>query len=254
MLNVKHVGDRSNKISYLWFAAMHTRVDIVICGLTADSVELLGNKIFEKITTLGNMMNRFNPDSELSGLNLKAAYSETKVSEDLFSVIDYSLKAYESTNGLFDITIQSPNRSGFEATRIKLNHEKLSICFNLANIKIDLGGIAKGYAVDSITALLKNNDATDFLVNMGNSSVSAYGNQPFGNGWCVSLHDNSQKFILHNECLSVSGNSHLNPLHIIHPATNEYIDEGKVCTVICKTAIEGEVASTVKFIKSSVLA
>lgn len=250
--NLKYKENTNNQsIGYIWFEAMFTRVDIVICNVSEMAMRELGALVLEMIQMLERKMNRFDANSELSDVNKRAAQAFVRVSTELFDVIDYAVKAYRRTEGLFDITVHSFRncRAGVEA--IELSEADSSVHFSHPDIQIDLGGIAKGYTVDCVSKLLHEKGIADFLISFGNSSIAAYGNQPTKKGWTVALQDGSRSFNLSNQCLSVSGNSIRNPEHIIHPQTGDFVKGNTLHAIVTSTAIEGEVLSTVACIRGN---
>lgn len=250
-LKYKKSINNGQSVGYIWFEAMFTRLDIIVCNVSEVELQELGCLIQDKVHDLDNKMNRFDVRSEIAGVNNKAAQESVKISTELFDVIDYAIKAHEKTDGLFDITVHSLSGCKTGIRNIELSEVDNSIRFLNQNIRIDLGGIAKGYTVDCITKLLQEKGIVDFLISFGNSSIAAYGNQPSKNGWFVALQDGSKSFNLYNECLSISGNSIRNPEHIIHPKTGDYVTGNIQQAVVTYTAIEGEVLATIACIKGN---
>lgn len=231
---------------YMWFASMHTRVDVVVCNCNEEQAETAGGRIYREVSRLNALMNRFDPQSQLSEVNRDAFSRPVSVDETLFEVIDIGYRGYEETKGRFDITVPSypalPNAHDY----LLLNPEELSIRFLRPEVVVDLGGIAKGYAADKVAALLRESGFMDFLVNFGNSSIVASGNQPFSEGWSIRLcSGGSDCQVLKDEALSTSGNKHGEPPHILNPLTGEWIREEKEIAVRAVSALRGEIESTV---------
>ena len=240
-----------NPIGYAWFEAMHTRMDIVICNCTESEMRNACDEIYELMQDWSVRFNRHNPESEVSKLNTDARFAFVSVSQELFELIEAAVVAARETFGLFDIAVHSLNGKTSGAASIELLKAYHSIRYADSDTQIDLGGIAKGYAVDKIKQVLLERKMNDFLISLGNSSVAAHGNQPSKEGWEVALRDGSRVFKLKNECLSVSGNSEQNPQHIVHPFKGVSVGGDRQFAVVTKTAMEGDVLSTLACLKES---
>jgi len=238
-------------VGYAWFEAMHTRLDIVICNRSEADVKQACDQIYELVQDLSFRLNRHNPESEVSKLNREARFSFVPVSKELSELIEMAILANHETGGLFDIAIHSLNGKTSGANAIELVKDYHAVRFSDSDTQIDLGGIAKGYAVDQIKKLLLSRKVSDFMISFGNSSVAAHGNQPSQKGWKISLQDGSRVFNLQNECLSVSGNSELNPQHIVHPLKGIFVGGSKQYAVVTNTATEGDILSTLACLKES---
>ena len=235
-------------VLYAWFEAMHTRIDMVVCDLMElKSIELC-DRAYEEIQRISSVMNRFDPASELSNLNLCASTQYIKVSDDLFHVIKYAKESFSKTNGSFDITVQSKNDFTGGIDCIEMVEKYRSIRYSHPDVQIDLGGIAKGYALDRVVKIMLGNEVEHFLLNFGNSSIASHGNNPTGKGWKISLKDGGESYELHDEFLTVSGNNTGERKHILNPQTRKYVEGKMELAVVTSTGIEGEVLSTTKCI------
>ncbi|MDR3062340.1 MAG: FAD:protein FMN transferase [Dysgonamonadaceae bacterium] len=233
---------------------MHTRIDIALCNRPEGVCEKVIDLIYNELQDIEKTVNRFDPGSELYLLNESASVCPVIVSPGLFQIIKDCIDYYEKTSGCFDITVNSLDsyRDGIQGIVCKdLNN---SIFYENPAIKIDLGGYAKGYALDKCVGILRENGITDALVNFGNSSVFALGNHPSGNGWKITLPsaDTGQDsfVILQDECLSTSGNEE-KKLHIRSPFDGQCIEAFKPVSVVTKDASSGEVFSTASFVSQA---
>ncbi len=232
-------------IMYSWFEAMYTRFDIVLIYNIEQDTSNIIEKIKNEIIRLELIANRFLPESELFFLNENAG-KQIKVSEELFYMIDYCIRYNEYTYGYFDITVNSKPFVKDNIKSVKL-FEDNSIQFLNENIRIDLNGYLKGYALDKIKNILTEENITDALLNFGNSSIMALGNHPNGNGWKISPQNNMQEVLLYNECYTTSGNEISTRKHILNPLEGKYIEGEKTISVITKKAADGEIFSTALF-------
>lgn len=130
----------------------------------------------------------FLDDSDIGRIN-NSAYNEfVKVSDDTFNIIDSGIFYGKMTDGLFDITIApivkawnintlSPHvpqaseisnlLSLVDYKNIELNYEEKSVKLKKDNMKIDLGGIAKGYIADKIIEFYKKKNVKCAIINLG---------------------------------------------------------------------------------------
>lgn len=208
---------------YSWFSAMHTRVDIIIMG-KKDKDELLCiiENIHDRIAEIESIGNCFDPSSELSQLNA-GLITKDDISHELTAILDACDHWKETTGGLFDVAVEG---------------------------RINLSGFLKGYALDAIKTILEKHGINNALINCGNSSVLAVGSQHRdGEGWRVA-NINGEQFVLHDECLTTSGNDSPERRHIINPLTHQYVEGQRMISVVTKGGAEGEVKSTVGFLSS----
>ena len=141
-----------------------TYVEVSLSGEVND-IELItiSNDIFSEIRRIEQIMSFHDPFSELSQLNkAMLAYSNRPLilSNELLQVINLAMDLYHKSVGYYDIAIAPrlvidahlPNHLGISRSNILGNSSNIKLHRNtLVNNKpicIDLGGIAKGYAVD----------------------------------------------------------------------------------------------------------
>lgn len=246
---------QGKSIFYAWFEMMHTRVDLVFCHGEETKLRSIVTDMAEELLRLENLVNRFNRGSELSRLNNKAFSCPVKVSEELFSMIQYCIDSCYKTFGYFDITVNSKNGYRDGIKNIILDDYYSTVQFLHPDIKLDLCGYIKGYALDRMKKLIQNK-VSDALLSLGNSSVMALGNHPYGKGWKIAINAQNYPYmmpksiVLHNECFTSSGNSPVNSKHIICPETGKYIENEEIISLITLEGIEGEIFSTALFAAS----
>lgn len=137
-----------------------TYVDISLNSANTDAVTLLeaSNAAFAQIQAIHDLMSFHEYGSQLSQINREALHGDVEISPAMHDVLKTALDLSAATDGLYDITIASqlvkngklpwheyaPDLGGnWKAIHL----QKDSVYFS-KNIIIDLGGIAKGYAVD----------------------------------------------------------------------------------------------------------
>ncbi|WP_299080749.1 FAD:protein FMN transferase [uncultured Paraglaciecola sp.] len=172
----------------------------------ADSVQA----VMDEMHRIDKLMSPYIPSSELSQLNRLAARSATPVSKELFELIALSVELAKETEGAFDITFASigylydyrenqkpdPRQvkqllDAINYRHIQFNATEQSISFAHPNVKIDLGGIAKGHAVDNAIEILKKRGVKHALVTAG-GDTKLLGNR-LDKPWMVGIRDPRDK-------------------------------------------------------------
>lgn len=169
-----------------------------------------GEKILEEcgsiLMDIDNKMSNTIKSSDVSKINKNAGKAYTKVSKDTYYVIKKSIEFSNISNDTFDISVgplidlwsigtdnaKVPNKEEIENilplvdySKILLNDENLSVKLSEENMKIDLGGIAKGYAADKIYDYLKSQNIKSAIINLGGNILtlgSKNNDQPFSIG------------------------------------------------------------------------
>lgn len=229
---------------------MGTRLDLIIVGYPKEKSTFLWNNIVLELERLHKMLNRFDPNSELSRINLKAKKEKVNVSNEMWEILENCKHYYLITDKLFDITLNNFSDLFFDK-------KTKSVAFPSNNFSFDLGGYAKGYAIERVKKMLLSANVQHALVNFGDSSIATIGHHPFGDCWSVSIAnpyregDILKEIELRNEDLSTSGNTPKHPKHIINPITKKFNKQMKLVSVKSKNSIEAEVLSTALMIATT---
>jgi len=197
---------------------------------------------------LNALLNRFDPSSEVSAINLAAGLHPVKVSRETFDVIAISLIISELSDGAFDVTM-GENGNWRD---IALNGKEQKIFLARKGMKIDLGGIGKGYAIEKIKRLLRADRGNKTLVDM-RSSIGA-----IGRSWKIGIVDPrlagrgasrglGVAVLDDGETLSTSG-GYEQPGHIIDPRTGQTAEQCLGVTVIAQDAAIADALSTAIFV------
>jgi len=166
--------------------------------------------VMEEMHRIDRAMSPFKPDSELSRINREAAKAPLPISEEMFGLLARSLEFSKVSQGAFDITFASVGclfdyRNGvkpteeqraaalpsFDYRHLRLDRERRTVHFARGGVRIDLGGIAKGYAVDNCIALLKERGVKQALVVAGGDS-RVLGDRR-GRPWMIGIRDPRRK-------------------------------------------------------------
>jgi thiamine biosynthesis lipoprotein len=262
--------------------AMGTQFTVVAYGRDAKYLGEVTNQVFEEIDRLDAQMSNYKPESEISALNRQGARRAVIVEPALFALIQDSLRYSRETNGAFDITVGPLMRAwgffrgqGRVPTRgelvkviesigyrhVHLDAERREVRFDRQGIELDLGGIAKGYAVDRAVAILRENGVTAALVSSGASSLYALGAPPGERAWKVNIRDPFEAgqvgdvVWLKNYALSTSGNyekfftlAGKTYAHIMDPRTGRPIENMLSSAVLAPQATQSDALSTAFFV------
>jgi thiamine biosynthesis lipoprotein len=263
-------------------AAMGAVFTIVAYGSEARYLAQVVNEAFEEIDRLDAQMSNYRPESELEGINHRAGREAVLVEPKLFQLIRDALCYSEETGGAFDVTVgplvkawgffrgqgRVPPRGELSEVlkRVGYRHLKLdpatrTIRFDTDGVELDLGGIAKGYAVDQAVEILRSNGVTSALVSSGTSSLYALGAPPSERGWKVTLRDpyKAEKVgdVVHlkNYSLSASGNYEKffqlrgkTYCHILDPRSGRPVENMLATAVLAPRAVQSDALSTAFFV------
>jgi Membrane-associated lipoprotein involved in thiamine biosynthesis len=236
-----------NEFLYVWFGAMHTRIDLLLSGNEEKQLKEVASQIASEITRLEKVGSYFDPESELSQLNRAAYGKPVNISRDLFQMLTLCKTYYEITGNLFDISIRSDKHHPQTLESLILERSNPSVRFDEKGILLDLSGFLKGFALDKIRGILEVHSVSNALINLGNSSILGLGNHPNGEGWKIQLASpeaESKSYILHNECYTTSGNETSGRKHILNPRTGTWLEGKKTVSVITRSGSLGEALST----------
>lgn len=226
-------------IAFASFEAMHTIVEIVIVGMGQNEAKSAVVNCRNLIDTLDNMFNRHNPQSTIAQINNGI---KTQVDEQTYMVLELCQAMRQATLGYFDIAALSGSN---DKPKFILNPKNHTIELCSDKTLLDLGGFAKGYALDKIKAELTQTGVKSALINFGNSSVAGIGTHPFGDAWQVGTPVNdSCSFALVDSALSVSGKAPSAKAHIVDPLSGKLCRRDEIVAVEGTSALICEVLST----------
>ncbi len=177
----------------------------------ASALSGLEEAIRDRLERINASMSVYRQESEISRFNALAAGDSMTVSEDFERVIRVSLQVYTQTGGAFDPTVKplldlwgfGPRAADPEAwcppAEKAVRHVLASVGLLLIdaskpgllgkldpNVQLDLGGVAKGFAVDALAELLEGRGIQDYLVDIG-GDVRVSGRNSGGEPWRVGL-------------------------------------------------------------------
>jgi FAD:protein FMN transferase len=214
--------------------AMGTRFNITLYAANSASAEAAAQAAFDCIDKLEDIMSDYQADSELMRLCDQPAGHPVAVSADLFKVLDRAQKLAQNSHGAFDVTVGPYVRlwrlarkrkllptsaelataaSAVGYQKLRLDRRARTVTLLVPNMRLDLGGIAKGYAADQALRLLKTRGIDRALV--AASGDMAIGNPPPGqSGWKIGItsidagtNRADQLMLLRNAGISTSGDT-----------------------------------------------
>lgn len=237
-----------------------------------------GEIVFSEAKRIENLLSKYIPESEISQLNRTG---RLKVSPETFYIIKRSKEFWQETGGAFDITVaplvdiwgfsdqkhKVPSEGLIKDTlrlvgsdKIILHEKDNMVEFKFSGMKIDLGAIAKGFALDCAVTKLKEKNISSCLINAG-GQIYALGKGPEGN-WRVAIQNPRQRQVSKiielekEESVSTSGDyeqfffdNGKRYSHILNPLTGYPADSGIFSvTIVADSGLTADALSTAVFV------
>lgn len=233
--------------------------------------------VFNEVDRLQLLLSKYQATSEISILNRTG---KLKVSPDTFYIIKKSKEFFQITNGAFDVTVaplvklwgfsshqgKLPNNEEIKSVlkligsdKIILQENDFVVEFKLSGMKIDLGAIAKGFAIDCAVKKLKEHKINNCLINAG-GQVYALG-EKFSKPWKIAVKNprklgTLETLELKDQSASTSGDyeqfffqNKKRYCHIIDPKTGYPVDtQITSVTIIANDGLTADVISTSVFV------
>jgi FAD:protein FMN transferase len=201
-------------------AAMATIYEIYCFHEDESYARQAAGAAFNLVDRLEQELSRFIENSDISRINHLVSGESVRVSPWTMECLMIARLVYQETGGAFDISLGS----GFD--NLELVSDDFIVSTHADGIRLDLGGIGKGYAVDRIAELLAEWEIQTALVHGGYSSVLALDPPANSSGWPLSLSMPRQKRDATLVTLSVrrqafSGSGIQKADHILDPRTKE---------------------------------
>jgi len=251
-------------------------------GADAKALPRIVDEAFDEVDRIDRLMSHYKPESPLSRINRDAARNPVAVDAELFDVIADAMRYNRDSAGTFDITVGPLMKAwGFfrgegrlpletelaDARRhvggrhVILNPTAHTIAFDEPGVELDLGGIAKGYAVDRVVRLFRQRQIAAALISAGGSTIYGLGAPPDRDGWEVALQDpidsGKTALTLHlkDRALSVSGSSEkffevdgVRYSHIMDPRTGSPVQGVLTVAVLTETGTAGDALDNAFFV------
>ena len=265
-----------------WFkesrGIMGTNIDVDLWDTDVIHAKGCIEEVMGEMEHINREMSPYIKTSELYQINLRAAKEPVKISQELFDLIKRSFYFSEISHGAFDITFASigyrydyrkhikPTDAQIKASLKEINYRHIhldaknrTIRFDMPGVRIDLGGIAKGYAVDKSIALLRKCGIKDAMVTAGGDSriIGDHDGRP----WMTGIKDPRNKTAsavvipLANTAISTSGDyeryfikNGVRYHHILNPRTGKSVHSTRSVTIIGPDATTTDGLSTTVFV------
>ena len=259
-------------------AHMGTQFRIILYAEDAETARRASAEAFDCIARLDATMSDYRETSELMMACKRASHEWVTVSDDLFRVLAASQRFARRSSGAFDITVGpvvqlwrrarrqnvltvskklAAARRLVGYTRLRLDAGRRAMRLQREGMRLDLGGIAKGYAADAALAVLKRHGIASALIAAGGDIV--VGDAPPGaQGWTVAVRSITaadETSMIHlrlvNAAVSTSGDAEqfveINGTrysHIIDPRTGQPLTGRRSVTVVARDGTTSDVLAT----------
>jgi len=255
--------------------ATNVQLDVCVNEETKKNIEAAYDEVWARLEEIAWRMNVYDDKSDVTKVN-NAYIDPVRIELDTYKLLQDSIYFSRLTNGAFDITVkplinlwkeakrvgQVPSPEEIARVKIMVGHKNFELMGNQyvrlinSETKIDLGGIAKGYAVDEAARIFREHGFMNFYVEAG-GDIYVGGHNCHGEPWKIGIRDprDLSKIIdvvaLKDMAVTTSGNYEQfyeiqgqRWSHILNPITG-YPQKGVVsATVIAPTAKDADALST----------
>jgi FAD:protein FMN transferase len=250
---------------------MGVQVRLAMYTTDENTAKTAAKAAFARVAVLEGVMSDYQRDSELMQLCDRAGSGPVRVSTELFEVLDCAKEVSEATDGAFDVTVgpliqlwrrsrktaKLPDPAELAAARekvgfshIKLDRKNQTIELTQPGMRLDLGGIGKGYAGDEAIRVLKEHGVASALFEAGGDIVVSSAPPDHPRGWVIATEDN-RKLTLSNAAVSTSGYTAqfveidgVPYSHVVDPHTGIGLTNQFAATIIARRGITTDALST----------
>ncbi len=239
--------------------AMGTRFELVLDAgfLPERHVYAAGEAALEEIRQVEARWSAFRSDSLLAHLQREAWHRACLIEPDDFVLLQMALGVWRASAGAFDPTRRDHDRADLGPEAIALDARHGSVSFKTRELRLDLGGIAKGWALDRAASVLRQEGIHNALLHGGSSSVLALGAPPGQAAWQVALDTgaNAPVIALRDCALGVSSQdvqlaSH-GRMHVVDPVRGTPAASELCAVVIGPCAAIADAWSTALLVQAS---
>ncbi len=273
-----YISARADTMNRYQYTQYHMGVDvrITLYALNQDVAERASHAAFERFAELDTIMSDYRPSSELMQLCIKAVGKPVHVSDDLFIVLQRSQQVADWSLGAFDITCgplvalwrkarkthELPSKQQIEAAvalvgwrNIRIDQRAHTVSLKLSSMKLDLGGIAKGYADDEAQKVLRQFGVKSAMIEAGGDIVVT-DPPPGQTGWKILVPNYTsgldQKVLtFSNTAVSTSGDTEQFVViggkrysHIVDPRSGQALTDRIEVTIVAPAGLTSDGLST----------
>ena len=259
---------------------------IVAYGARAEEVKGILEGALDEVDRIDRLASNYRPDSALSEVNRRAPHGAVHVEPELFEILSDATAYAAESGGAFDVTVgplvkawglfdgdgrvPAPQelarvRRDVGYTHLVLDAAQQTVAFDRPRVEIDLGGIAKGYAVDRVVRLLSTRGVRAALVSAGGSTIYGLGAEPGTSAWEVEVQDPldrrkvALRLPLKDRALSVSGASErffeaggVRYSHIMDPQSGRPVQGVLTVAVLAESGTASDALGTALFVAGTV--
>lgn len=189
---------------------MGTFARAVVVAMDKETAQKCTRAALEQIEMVDDLMSDYKQDSQISRVNRDAFKQPVKVDKDTFEVLQKSIEFSALSGGAFDVTVgplvdlwrcaaeanSAPTEAELQRAHATVGYEKLildandlTVRFSVEAMRLDLGAIAKGYAIDKAVAAMQTAGAIGGMVDIG-GDIRCFGAPPPGKDrWLIGLQD-----------------------------------------------------------------
>jgi thiamine biosynthesis lipoprotein len=253
---------------------MGTVLEITVAGPTEAEATAAIEELFRLATELERVFTVFEPESPVRRMNLRAGDGPQAVDAEMARILAESVAYWRLTGGTFDVTVgplvdlwrlaalrnEPPRESELAASLALVGSDKIlvgkgdSVALERPGMSVNLGGIAKGYALDRMEEQLRARGISKAFVSFGQSSILAVGAPADASGWRVLLNDAGEGFAgiatLRDQSLSVSSSfgqwseiAGRRYGHVIDPRSGEALTRAAQAAVLAPSGALAEALS-----------
>ncbi|HEY4655886.1 MAG TPA: FAD:protein FMN transferase [Cyclobacteriaceae bacterium] len=249
---------------------MGNRFQFSVVGRDPGRANACIAKGIEEVKRIERLLTTFDDNSQTSLINKNAGIRPVEVSDEVFSLIERSLKLSHLTQGAFDITYGSMDKRFWNFDRSMtalpepaMARERVRL-INYRNVILDragkmvylkekgmvigFGGIGKGYAAERAKEVMQKEGASSGIVNAA-GDMTVWGRQPNGQPWTIGIADPERTYLpfaslqLGDISVATSGNYEkyvvidgVRYSHTINPRTGYPVRGIRSVTIICPNA------------------
>ncbi len=255
--------------------AMGSTYSVALYGEDRIKMEAAADAALDEARRLDDLLSNYKPESEWSQVNQHAAEKPMKISPELFRLLSACVEYSRESEGAFDISVgplmkvwgfykgsgHLPHRPEISAALTKVGYQHIhldaaaqTVWFDRPGVELDPGGIGKGYAVDKMVEVLRQNGVRIALVAGSGSSIYGLGAPPDeAKGWRIDIRDphnpkkTSAEVFLKDTSMSTSGSYEKffraegkTYAHIMDPRTGYPAQGSASVSVIAPRTIDSE--------------
>jgi thiamine biosynthesis lipoprotein len=255
---------------------------IVLYSTDETTARRASRAAFARVASLNAILSDYDPESELSRLSRAAGGPPVAVGADLFTVLDRSRRMYERSGGAFDVTIAPVGRLWRRARRDRklpdparlaeakalvgsdkmvLDPKARTVRLAKAGMRLDVGGIAKGYAAQAALDVLNSHGINRALVAAAGDIVVS-DPPPDARGWRIAIApvERGQPgprrvLLLARGAVSTSGDAEQFVIidghrysHIINPVTGLGVEDRASVTVVAPDGATADALETTVYL------